>query len=213
MSLHSKLSLRPDEQILDIIRASSAHHLFRYILMMAMLGTNAFFTFWLWSGGIEGKVFNLLIWFLGLNVIITTYYGARRNILVVTDQRIFDIHRESWFKETISAVNFYEVEDIVISRRGILSSLFNFGIITVHPRQGKFALEIHHIPSPERVQDFLFEKRENSLKNIELSDKELVCSKFNKLIPQLSEAELTAFYQKIHRQLLKLAESSTVDPD
>lgn len=206
MSLSSKLQLRENEEIIEIIRSTSAHYFFRYLITVAMVSLNAFFTFWLWGKGIEGQIFNSVVWFVSIYLIVGTWISGRSNHLIITNFRIFDIHRESWLKETISSLNFHEIEDVVITRHGVLSAMFNFGIVTIHPKQAKFAIEILHIPQPQRVQNMLFEKRDFSLKNIDIADKEIICQKFSKIIPNLGEAELTLYYQKIHRQLLKLAE-------
>ena len=199
------LALRVDETVVDIIRPSAARHFTKIALGFCMVTINAFFTFWLWQQGIEGKIFYSIVWVLGIYLIL---YGAlfhRSNFLVVTTERVFDIHRESFFDETISALSFIDISDVVVEQKGVFASLFNYGILTLHPRDGKYRFEIDKIPEPARVRDLLLERREGARVANRLKEKDEVYKRFVNLLPEYSEAELTLLYEKVHSQLLRLA--------
>ena len=98
-----------------------------------------------------------------------------------------------------------DLADIVVRQEGALVSIFNYGSVTLHPREGKFLFEIMTVPSPGRVQNMLLEHRERARSSRELQGKDEVFRRLIKLLPEYSEAELTLLYQKVHSQLLRLA--------
>ncbi len=201
------LPLRSNETIVEIVRPSEAQHLFKLLLGFLIITLNAFFTFWLWQQGIEGRIFYACVWVLGIYLLL---YGAlfdHSNFLVVTSERVFDIHRESLFNETISSLSFTELSDVVVDKKGFFASLFNYGRLTLHPREGKFCFEIEKVPEPAKAQNLLFEWREQARLAGQLQDKEEVYKRFVKLLPEYSEVELTLLYEKVHRQLLELAKA------
>lgn len=206
MSLKSKLHLRETEEIIEIIRQSSVNRFGRYLFCLLFLLTNTFFTFWFWTKGTEGRIVYGLIWALGLYMLYATWFVDRANYMVITTERIFDVHRKSLFTETISSLEFLEIDDVVVERSGLFSTLFNYGFITIHPREGNFHFEISRVKRPEYVQNLLLEKRGSFVKENRFKNKQEVYKQFLKIIPELSEAELTLAYQKINNQLLLLAD-------
>lgn len=209
MSLKSKLHLLPEEQIIQIIRQTGPNSFSRYLLGMLILLTNTFFTFWFWSNGFEGQLFYGLIWLLGLYITISTWIIDKGNIMVVTTERIFDIHRESIFRETISTLHFLEIGDVVVERRGVLSAIFNHGYLTIHPRQGNFVFELNRVKRPEIIQNVILERKGTFSQKNRFRSKDELLKQFLKTIPEYTESELTLVYQKINNYLLSLAEPGT----
>lgn len=207
------LPLGVGEIIVDIIRPSGVRHFLRIAIGFCIVTINAFFTFWLWQRGIEGQVFYVLVWFLGVYIILYGTLFSRSNYLVVTSDRIFDIQRDSLFNETISTLHFIDLSDIVITQKGIFSLMFNYGVLTLHPKEGEFSFEIERVPEPARVQNLLIERREHARLGRSLQEKNEVFKRLVKLLPEYSEAELTLLYQKVHSQLLELAKPTVENLD
>lgn len=193
------------EFIVDVIRPFGGRNFVRAAVGFCIITLNAFFTFWLIQKGLEGQIFYAVVWVLGLYIILYGTLFGHLNYLVVTPERIFDVHRESLFSETISALPFTDLSDIVLRREGALATLFNYGALTLHPRDGKFIFEIEMVRGPARVQNLLFEYRDRARVRHSLQEKEEVLKRLTKMLPEYSEAELTLLYQKVHSQLLRLA--------
>ncbi len=206
------LALRADETVVSIIRPSRARHFLKVALGFCMITVNAFFTFWLWQQGIEGKIFYVIVWVLGVYLLLYGSLFNRSNFLVVTTERIFDIHRESFFDETVSALSIIDVLDVVVEQKGIFASLFNYGVLTLHPREGKFRFEIDKIPAPARVRNLLLERREEARAASRFKEKDEVYKRLVSFLPEYSEAELTLLYERVHSQLLKLAKPAVEKP-
>ncbi|MEK7625601.1 MAG: hypothetical protein AAB467_04640 [Patescibacteria group bacterium] len=207
------LPLRADEVVVDIIRPSGSRYYIRIAIGFCIVTLNSFFTFWLWQKGIEGQIFYFIVWFLGLYIILYGTLFGGSNYLVVTSDRIFDVQRESLFNETISTLHFNDLADVVIRQTGLLASLFNYGALTLHPREGKFNFEIEKVPQPARVRDLLFERREHARITARLLEKDAVFKRLIKLLPEYSEAELTLLYQKVHSRLLEIAKATGEKPE
>lgn len=204
------LPLRSGEIIVEVIKPTSVHGFFRVGLGLVILLINSFFTFWFIQKGVEGKAFYIIVMILGLYLI---FYGTllrRSNYLVITNERVFDIQRESLFSETLSALSLLDLVDVVVEKRGLLAVILNYGILTLHPRDGKFKFEIERVPKPSRVQNLLFEKRDHANRSNQYLNNSALLKQMLKIIPELSEAELTMLYQRVNSQLATLADDSSV---
>ena len=206
MTRIKNLPLRNGELVVEIIKPAMVHSFFRIGVGLVILLVNSFFTFWFWQKGLEGQIFYGAVWALGLYLVL---YGAlfnRSNYLVVTNERIFDIQRESLFSETLATLNFTDLVDVVVIKKGFLPTILNYGLITLHPRDGKFTFEIEKVPKPGRVQNLLFERREAANRNNQYINNSALLKQVLKIVPDLSEAELTMLYQRVNSQLKKIAD-------
>lgn len=206
------LPLRNNEAVIQIVKPHKIRHWFRYFLGAAIILLDLFFTFWLLGKGTEGKIFYFVVLSFGIYCFAHDFF-EKTNYLVVTNERIFDVHKNGLFNQTISAMGFADLEDVVVEKRGIFSALFNFGLLTIYPKDAKFTFEIERIPKPESVQDFIFTRRDIHLKERSLENNNVVFSRLLKIIPELSEAELTLLYQKVHAQLLDIASATPEKPE
>jgi hypothetical protein len=56
-----------------------------------------------------------------------TWYRYQNDLWAVTNQRIVDSIRRHWFHHQMSSADLVDVEDINVTRHGILPTVFNFG--------------------------------------------------------------------------------------
>jgi hypothetical protein len=203
------LPLSKDEIVIEIIHPVKVHRFVRSVIGFLIVSINSFFTFWLWQHGLEGQVYYCVALLLGLYLLFYDILFDKSNYLVVTNQRVFDVHRESLFSQTVSSLSFLELVEVVVVRRGFFPTVLNYGHLTLHPKDGSFVLEFQRIPKPMAVQTLLFENRDKAKRVGRLGSKDEILKQFIKLVPDLSEAELTLLYQKIHTQLISLAEQTS----
>jgi small-conductance mechanosensitive channel len=195
------LPLRSGELVVEIIKPTTVHNFLRFGFGFFILLVNSFFTFWLWQKGIEGQIFYGVVFTLGIYLISYGILFDRSNYLVVTNERIFDIHRESLFSETLATLSFTDLVDVVVVKKGFLPTILNYGLITLHPRDGKYTFEIEKVPKPGRVQNLLFERKEAASRNNQYLTNSALLKQVLKIVPDLSEAELTLLYQRVNGQL------------
>lgn len=203
----------PGENIVQVIQQTGKNSFWRYFFAFSILTVNTFFTFWFWTKGFEARVFYGVVWLLGIYIILSTWLIDRANMLVVTTDRIFDIHRESIFRESVSAMHFLEVADVTIEKRGIIPTILNYGLISIYPKQGNFSFEVTNVKRPELIQNIILERKSSHHQQNKFKSKEEIFKQFIKNIPEFTESELTLAYQKINNYLLSLAESGSGKTD
>lgn len=200
------IPLRSGELVVEIIKPTLVHGAFRIGFGFFILLLNAFFTFWLLQKGLEGQVFYATVWLLGLYLVLYGFLFNRANYLVVTNERVFDVHRESLFSETLATIQFTDLADVVVEKKGFFPTIMNYGLITIHPKDGKYKFEIEKVPKPGRVQNLLFERRDEFSRNNRFLDNASLLKQVLRVVPDFSEAELTMLYERVNSQLQKLAD-------
>lgn len=190
--------------MVDVIKQTLIHNYFSVILGILIVFVDGFFTFWLLQKGLEGKLFYAITMALGLYLIIEGIILKKKNYLVVTNERIIDIQKESIFTETQSTISFLDLGDVVVERKGLMAAILNYGAVTIHPKDGKFKLEVHRIPKPSMVQNFLLEKRDQASRSNTYLNNATLLKQVIKAVPDMSEAELTLLYERVNTQLSKI---------
>lgn len=114
----------------------------------------------------------ILIFFLSLLLpilwtmifLIITYYYL--TYWVVTNQRTIYVKLTGLFNLSYASVSHDRIQDIVISIKGILPSIFRFGNLQIQTagEMGQFVFD--SIPEPEIVKQVIFEAQRDYLKEI-----------------------------------------------
>jgi hypothetical protein len=206
MFLKKSLPLRNGEIIIEIVKPTVIHSYFSVILGLVLILADAFMTFWFLQKGVEGKVFYGIVMALGLYLVLYGSILKRSNFLIITNERIFDVQKESLFSETLSALNLIDLADVVVERKGVWSVVLNYGVITIHPKDGKFKFEIERVPKPSRIQNLLFERRDHANRSNQYLNNASLLKQVLKAIPDFSEAELTMLYERVNSRLSEISE-------
>ena len=82
------------------------------------------------------------IWLVAANF---TWYRYNRDEWVVTTQRLIDSVKHHWFHHEISSADLIQIEDMSVSRSGLLQTMFNFGDLRCQTAED-FPIGIDKIP-------------------------------------------------------------------
>lgn len=203
MSLAKKLNLGAEEEILEIIRATALTVWWKYFFGLLILGVASFFLFWLVAQGIWGYIALGAAYLIGLIIIFRTWFFHHFNYLAVTTERILDVDRPKISEETISAVNYPDIQDIYVRKKGFFSNIFNYGAVVIETKNQKFVLEVKDARLPRRLANWLLEVRDNYYKKQRLSNQQAVVSDFVQIISKLSRQDLKNVYLSIEEQIKK----------
>jgi len=109
----------------------------------------------------------LPVFWLASFLIITYYYLT---YWVVTNQRTIYVKLGGLFSVSYSSVFHYRIQDIIVSIKGILSSIFRFGNLQIQTagEMGQFVFDL--IPEPEIVKQVIFEAKEDCLRELKKHD-------------------------------------------
>ena len=98
---------------------------------------------------------------LGATVVWLGYWGVRlyffkyrydNDIWVVTNQRIIDSVKKHWFHLQMSTADLVDIEDMTVTRAGVLGTLFDFGDIDCQTAGAVRKFALRGIPRPREVQ-------------------------------------------------------------
>ena len=201
MSLQKKIHLREDERVVQTIHAYPLTNLWKYAVGLVFLGASAFFAFWLTAQELWGYIALAFGLTLGVYVILKTWFFNHHNFLVITSERVVDIHRASWFEENVSSISYVDIKDVVIRRRGVPANIFNYGSVIVETKDKFYFLEAHRVREPHKVQNTILELESEFKSSLNLKNNEAVFAEFLKIIPFIGEGDLLIADKKIHDQL------------
>jgi hypothetical protein len=203
MSLAKKIQLKDDEKIITVVQPHFITSVWKYFFGLAFLFVSSFFMFRLFFYGWMGDVVYGLGMFSGVYIIFHTWLMNHANILVVTGERVVDIHRLGWFDEIISSVNYLDIKDVVVRKKGIAQSLFNFGGIAIQTHGQQFVLEILNIGNPAKTQLLLLDISQQYKQDIKVANMQVIYNNFIKIIPDLTDGDLQEVQKLIEEQIGK----------
>ena len=80
-----------------------------------------------------------------------TWYRYNRDEWVVTNQRLIDSIKRHWFHHQISSADLIQIEDMSVSRSGLLQTMFNFGDLRCQTAGATQNFVLRGIPDPAGV--------------------------------------------------------------
>lgn len=201
MSLAKKINLKEDEKIITVITPHVASYILKYLFGLAFLFVFSFFMFQLFFYGLWGKIVYGLGMFCGVYIILHTWFMNHANVLVVTSDRVVDIHRLGWFDEIISSVSYLDIKDVAVRKTGIAQSLFNFGGIAIATKSQQFVLEVLNISNPAKHQLMLADISQQYKQDIKVANMQVIYNNFIKIIPDLPDGDLAEVARLIEEQI------------
>lgn len=96
---------------------------------------------------------------LVLYLFVATYI-YRSNRLLVTDKNLIQINQTSLFIRTVSRLSMSNVEDVRADMRGILATIFNYGILHIQTAGERPNFEFKYCPTPNKYADKVLEARQ-----------------------------------------------------
>ncbi len=108
---------------------------------------------------IQPAVQNLIFFFISVYYLFWIYgffYSLADYLLdvwLVTDHRIVDMKQNGLFNQDIAETRLSNVQDVSVSIKGVLATLFSFGNVVIQTAGAKQVFEFQQIPNPVRVKD------------------------------------------------------------
>lgn len=201
MSLAKKINLKPEEKIIAIARPYPATYAWKYMVGFIFLFAASFFMFRLFFYGWWGYVIYGLGIFLGVYIIFRAWFMASKNILVITGERVADIHRLGWWDEIISSVNYLDIKDVAVRKRGVFQNLLDFGGLAIATKSQQFILEILNIRHPQKIQTLLTDLAQQYRQDRKVANQDVIYNNFVRIIPELPDGDLKEVARLIEEQI------------
>ncbi|MBI4434501.1 PH domain-containing protein [Candidatus Uhrbacteria bacterium] len=155
MRLTKRFNLRPDEQVVAVIRRSVLAYAGPIILALFSLFLAFFLVVPLFARGRFGAALFVILILVGAFMAFRAIWFWYWTAFIVTNSRIIDTDQRGVFHRRISEARFEKVEDIAIEIRGIVATLFHLGTVRIQTTGGHATIEIHTVPRPELVHELL----------------------------------------------------------
>ena len=161
--------LEPGENILTVVHRSVIGLVGIYLV--AIVAVAAIFglllalspgTFDTSSPTISGSLSAIIVLGAVLLVLIlfTATYVYRQSRLLITDKSLVQIMQKTLFSRKVSRLSMSNVEDVNEEQRGIISSIFNYGTMTVQTAGTEDNFVFTLCPNPTKLADRIIEARQ-----------------------------------------------------
>jgi len=166
--LFKKISLRPDEEIVNILHHHPIAFLKQILITVFIILLAFFLMFPLFKNlGQAGVAIFVVLILTGL------IYGGREffiwynNVFVITSQRIIDIDQRGIFDKTVSAAPYEKIMDLSYSVKGFWQTVFHLGMIKIKGQGVELLLK--NIKDVSRINQLIADSvRSQTGKNIEI---------------------------------------------
>ena len=108
----------------------------------------------------------LAVGLVALVMFVATYI-YRQNRILVTDRSLVQVNQKSLFVRKVSRLSMSNVEDVSAEHRGILSTIFNFGILHIQTAGERENFVFPWCPDPDKYADRILDARQAYAKLLE----------------------------------------------
>jgi hypothetical protein len=153
------ISLKPKEEVLEIVREDFMAHLFGFLLAVIWFVTPFFFMFPLFRNGLWGVLLFLAL--VGTAVLfgLHKFFKWSRTVMIITDRRLVDVEQRSAFDRVVSEVPFGNIEDVSYRIKGLFSTMFRLGEFRVHCVGNAADIVFCNVRRPSKIQDLVNDLR------------------------------------------------------
>jgi uncharacterized membrane protein YdbT with pleckstrin-like domain len=168
--------LEPGENILTVVRRSSVGLAGIYLVAIAAIAAIVGLVLAMSPSEFDTSSYNispalgaliLVSATLLVLVLFTATYIYRQSRLLVTDKSLVQIMQKTLFNRKVSRLSMSNVEDVSEEQRGLISSLFNYGTLTVQTAGTEDNFIFTLCPNPTMLADRIIEARQAYAKSIE----------------------------------------------
>lgn len=155
MLITNRLSLRPRETIVAVIRRSLLAYAIPFVLGAFLVLLTTFSTALLVTRGRWGVIVFVTLLALGALLCVRSWWMWYWTAFVVTNIRIIDIDQRYFFHRRIAEARLDRVEDVLVEVHGMIAAIFRLGVVRLQTAGATSVLEIRSVHRPERIADLL----------------------------------------------------------
>jgi hypothetical protein len=162
------LPLQEGEQVLQLCRKHWLYLWPNLALLVLIAVAPVALVVWLFSvAGVLDGVVASIVWlvaavylaFSALRIFLA-WYAYHNDVWVVTNQRLIDSHKRNPFNLRLSTADLVNVQDMTVSRSGILRTLFDYGDVICQTAAEQQDIMISGVPDPRAVQALVDRERD-----------------------------------------------------
>jgi len=150
----------PDEKVLLLVRQHPITQIKWVVLGVLLTLIPLFFSFVPILNFLPNNlhVVAILGWYLMvLSFSLEAFLDWFYNVDMVTDERIIDVDFSSLLFKNISTAHLDRIEDVTITNKGYLGSIFDYGTVLIQTAGAVDQLEFENVPHPTQISSFINE--------------------------------------------------------
>lgn len=167
--------LHPREQIIKKIRRYYLTYFWHWLLVFIFIATPFFFMFVLFSWGKWGVGIFIALMVLGLLILVRGLFFWRKNVTLVSTERVLKIEQHGLLSKTVTDLGFYNIRSVSYKIKGFWPTILRYGKIVIETNDDKKNLEILAVKKPAEVTETITllqqkQLKENSRSSYNLED-------------------------------------------
>lgn len=123
---------------------------------------------WIFSGLFEWVKYLLplaiIIGLFGATIFIGAFYSFKESMLVVTNQRVFNVDQKGFFTRKITELEHQNIQDISSDQKGFAKTVLHYGDLVIRTAGAGSGSEviISNIPDPYEVQQLIMKVKKGA---------------------------------------------------
>ncbi|MEI7741511.1 MAG: PH domain-containing protein [bacterium] len=151
MSVNKMINVRDGEEVLQIVRRSWVSMLPQIVVIAALMVAPFFFAFPLLAYRPYGGYLLMAILLLGIFLAIRTFTQWYYTMFVITSFRVVDVYHAGFFDRQVTDAGFEIIQDVSFHKKGVISMIFNVGLIKIQTPGSNTMIEVEDVDEPEVV--------------------------------------------------------------
>jgi cell division protein FtsL len=95
-----------------------------------------------------------------------TYWVYSKSRMLITDANVIELKQKSLFAHEVSHLNMINVEDVNVSKRGILQTMLDFGTLTIETAGEEENFVFINTPTPDKYRKIVVNAHEEAIERI-----------------------------------------------
>ncbi len=151
--------MQSGERIIEIIRRHGVITSPAVVGGAALVCFDFFLLAWFFAHAPIGPIGFVLLAVVGALLIGRSLFIWRKNLFVVTNQRVIYVDQRGVFEQHVSEVAYANMKDVRYSIRGVWGTMFRFGTLTIQCAGVNEPLNVMKLPRPQEVQRLVVEQQ------------------------------------------------------
>jgi uncharacterized membrane protein YdbT with pleckstrin-like domain len=179
--------LKEGEEIIKIVRAYALSQILKIAVIIVLVLLPFFLLFPLFQKGFWGVIGFFVLLTVAVVFTVRTLIIWYYNAFMITNKRIIDFDQRGLFDKTVSVATYDKIQDISFKKKGVFSTLFNYGTIVIQTAGANANLEIRNVYEPEKIQDAIMEIQKDSLQSERAGKEEMSAAELIDILEQTKE--------------------------
>jgi membrane protein YdbS with pleckstrin-like domain len=157
--MYSSIELQPHESVLQEVRRARMTLTPGVTFGAFVVLANFFLLAWWFQHDPWGPLAFAAVLGLGAFIILRAVVLWRKNILVITNQRVIYFQQRGLFDQIAIEVGYEKIQDIRYSIQGIVQTMYKIGTITLQTAGSTNVLSADFLPQPMRIQRIIADQQ------------------------------------------------------